>query len=78
VVAIASQVGALPPVCPVYAVNDNYSRLRKVGLEGENSLILLVILKQRPIPHVKFGKVVRFRWSEVERCLEMSERQRGW
>lgn len=35
-------------------------------------------MKRRRIPYIKIGKAVRFRWSEVERCLEMLEKRPGW
>ena len=35
-------------------------------------------MKGRRLPYIKIGKAVRFRWSEVERCLEMLEKRPGW
>ena len=50
---------------PVLNKKDLAERLR-VGMRTVDTW-----MKKGWLPYVKIGKAVRFRWREVERCLEM-------
>ena len=73
-----AQSEAKAKVLPTAAVADVINKKQLAQRLGIGLRTVDTWMKKRYVPYLKYGKVVRFRWGEVERYLERLETRPRW
>ena len=68
-----TKANALPAAAPDLLNKKQLAQRLGIGLRTVDTWI-----RKRYVPYIKYGKLVRFRWSEVERYLERLEVRPRW